>query len=147
MILSQNQTFSDAQVVTVTAPSLNSIDLGVKTVPRLSPMVVATMETDIGPGHEIPILAAVEAAFAGLTSLSVVVQVSWDLTTWVDKAQSTLLLAALKVGKVFPLIVLPSSVARRYLRLNYVVTGGPASAGTINAGIVGGVQINREITG
>lgn len=145
MIFSAQEIFSDDQAVTATAVSTNVIDLGVRGTPFGA---VAALNGDVGKGNEIPLLVQVTAAFATLTSLTVTLETSANA----DLSASTVLYSSgaiaaadLVAGKLLAPRVLPDGAVGRYLGLRYTVAGDPATAGTITAGIVDGVQTN--ITG
>ena len=92
----------------------------------------------------MPLRVQVTEAFAGLTSLQVVVEVDSDSAFGSAKevAASPVVLAAdLAAGYVFPVPIVPPGTDEQYLRLRYVVAG-TATDGTITAGIVAGHQTN-----
>lgn len=140
-ILSQQQLFSDAQAVTVTAPSDNHIDLGKTGTP---PYGEQPLTRDIGKGTGIPLTIQVIEAFAGLTSLAVEVQVDTDPafgTAETVHTSTPILAADLAAGYRFNLDQFQTGTDKRYLRLNYVVVG-TATAGMITAGVSMGNQTN-----
>lgn len=146
MIYDNTLLFSDAQAVTVTAPSTNVIDHGPNGTPFGSSV---PLTRDIGIGEEcVPLSVRVVTAFAGLTSLQVVVQTSADNSTWLDVESSRAVPAAeLVAGFQFHVPNdFPEGLRRRYTRLNYVVVG-TATQGAITAGAVAGRQTNRTIGG
>ncbi len=133
--------FSEAQAVTSSAPSTNSLDTGVNgTVYGAN----APLPRDQGKGYKVPLLIQVVEDFAGLTSLTVAVEGDDSPTFAAPKtlaATAAIPLADLKAGKQFALDVLPLGSTTRYLRLKYTVTG-TASAGKITAGVTLGNQTN-----
>lgn len=132
MILDTQQQFSDAQAITSDAMSENVIDLGVA--------------TRLGPGKEVPLLVQVVEDFATLTSLQVALMTGDDPATVILTGEtlgqsSVVPVAQLVAGYRFDLTwvgTVPSK--HRYLALFYNVTGGPATAGKVTAGIVAGLQ-------
>lgn len=123
------QILSNAQVLTVTAPSSNVWDEGVA--------------MDFGAGDKLGIHVTVGAAFtaAGSATLDIAWQGSTDNNTFYDMLKSaTIAVAALTAGvSVFRVEVpprqlnMPSSAPARYFRLNYTVSTGPMLTGTISA--------------
>lgn len=146
MIFDKTTLFSDAQAVTASAPSTNVIDLRpVDNVTGAS----APLRRDIGRGTPIPLSVQVVEAFAGLTSLTVSVQTSDDAAFGsgvVTHASTTAIAVAdLKAGWTSTLHYVPPAGPagmKRYLRLNYAVTGSNASAGRVTAGVTFGHQTN-----
>ncbi|QND53464.1 hypothetical protein HB779_17395 [Phyllobacterium sp. 628] len=135
MIFDQQTLLSDAQAITASVASTNTIDLG-----PIKPGIVR----DIGKGKQIPLLIQVVEAFNNLTSLGVALQVddnsafSSAKTVW----SQTVVLADLKAGKV----VVPEYITRgtdeQFLRLNYTVTGTAPTTGKVTAGVTMGNQSN-----
>jgi hypothetical protein len=139
MIIDTSLVFSDQQAVTVSAPSINTIDLGVTGTPfgATNPLV-----RDIGRGEPIDMSVSVAQAFAGLTSLQVSVQTSPDNVTWTSvDSGATVAAAQLVAGYLFRVPHLVQNASARYLRLYYTVTG-TATQGAINAAIVASRQSN-----
>ncbi len=130
MILDSTTLFSDAQSLTASAVSTNKIDLG--------------PGRDIGPGVAVPLLVQVVEDFDRLTALTVEIQTDDDegFSNPDTLVTSRRELADLKRGRRFPLSVIPEG-SRRFLRLNYVVSGTAPTQGKITSGIVWGVQSNR----
>ncbi|AOR77221.1 Bbp16 family capsid cement protein [Novosphingobium resinovorum] len=128
--------FSEDQAITVTARSTNIIDFGAPETPigNVGPVV-----GDLGLS-EIEILVQVTEAFVGLTSLAVAIQFDDDVafgspTTLITSQPVPV--ANLKVGYKFRVPAqIPEGALERYASLNYVVAGGPATAGKVFAGIV-----------
>lgn len=144
MIFSVQQMFSDDQAITATALSTNVIDLGVAGTPYRA---AAPLHQDVGKGCGVPILVQVTEDFAGLTSLTVTVEVSQnaDMSASRVLASQTIPVAELEAGKQMSVQVVPNDADLRYLAVRYTVAGGPATAGTVTAGITMGNQTN--ITG
>ncbi|KYK44543.1 hypothetical protein A1D31_14190 [Bradyrhizobium liaoningense] len=138
MIFDRQSLLSDAQAITVTAPSTNVIDLG---------PIATGIVRDIGKGKQIPLLIQVIEAFtaAGAATLTVTLQVDNDgafgspKTVWTSPA---LALADLVAGKVIIPEYVPRGTDERYMRLNYTVATGPMTAGKITAGVTMGNQSN-----
>lgn len=132
MIFDSTNKFSSKQAVTATAPSTDVIDLGVD-------------GRNIGAGEPVNIIAIVEDAFAGLTSLTVEIETSSDegFGSGVRKliTSRAVPVAELTSGFVFAPIHLPNGIVSRYLRVNYTVAG-TGTAGTITSGVVAGHQLN-----
>jgi len=141
MIFSQQQLFSDNQVIVATSISTNQIDLGIAGTPFDSQ---APLHQDVGKSM-IPVLVQVTEAFDILTSLVVSISKGATPALGTDIITETILLADLVVGKQFVLRYLPTEVDQRYLGISYVVVGGAPSVGKITAGITMGNQTN--ITG
>lgn len=135
MIFDQQNLLSNAQAITATAASTNTIDLG---------PIATGMVRDIGKGKGIPLRIQVVEDFNNLTSLAVALQTDDNTgfaspkTVWTQ----SLVLADLKAGRV----VIPEWVTRgtdeRYMRLNYTVTGTAPTTGKITAGVTMGNQSN-----
>lgn len=139
MIIDANNVLSDGQAVTATAPSTNVIDLGAPGTPFGAP---AAVEQDIGKANEIPLAFICQQAFNNLTSLQVDLQVSSDNATFVTVASRLYLLAELVVGSLnFPAEI-SVGTNKRYLRLNYTVTGTAPTTGKFFAAIVADRQSN-----
>jgi hypothetical protein len=146
MIFDKTTLFSDAQAVTASAASTNVVDLG--PVDRVAG-TSAPLRRDIGRGTPIPLSVQVVEPFAGLTSLTVSVQTSDDAgfgSGVVTHASSGAVpVADLKAGWTSTLNYVPPAGPagmKRYLRLNYTVTGSNASAGKVTAGVTMGHQTN-----
>ena len=122
MIIDSLLQFSAAQVVTATAPSTNSVDLGV---------------ARHGVGEELYIFASLAAAMVGAGSIAVTAEFADDAAFSVNVETftiGTLVSAAPAGSKVFQHLPI-TKLKQRYLRLNYVVTG-VVSASSFNASIV-----------
>lgn len=135
MIMDQQNLFSDAQALTVTANSTNVID----TLPSGGP----NTKSGIGDGQDITLFAQVMTAFTGGTSM-VISLVSADdagLTTNVitHYATAAIVLASLTAKARLVALDLPYGKYRRYVGLVYTIVG-PMTAGTITAGLVEDLQ-------
>lgn len=141
MIFDKQTLFSDAQAITATAGSTNTIDLGA--VGRAYGATV-DLATDVGKGVKIPLLVQVVETFTLLTSLKIDIELDSTETFTPDKTITlgTFLLADLVAGFKIPFDVLPKGINLRYMRLKYTVTGTAPDAGKITAGVVAGVQTN-----
>ena len=138
MITDKLNTFSNAQLVTVTAASTDVIDLG--------PLTHGNTRRDIGAGEPIYLVVAMLAAAtaAGAATTNIQLQTSDDNATWVTLFDSSALaLTDLAAGKRPVQVAVPRGV-RRYLRLNYVIGTGPLTAGSFWAGLVKDVQDNTK---
>ena len=132
MIFDKTNLFSDDQAVTSTAASTNVIDLGAS-------------DRNISIGDGIPVFAYVTADFNTLTSLQMVVQTDDDegFGGAVNLVQTAdVPLASLTAGYQFLIDMIPLGVVGRYIRISWVVTGTPATLGTITAGVTAGNQQN-----
>lgn len=137
MIFDTQSMFSDKQAITATAASTNVIDFGEPMTPKHAK---AAITQDIGRGKAIPIRVQVTEDFNTLTSLTVAMQVDSDeaFGSAETVATFTVPLADLEAGYVLPLQFLPTGIKKRYMRLNYTVTGTAPTAGAITAGLVFG---------
>jgi len=139
MIIDTSLVFSDQQLVTVSAPSTNTIDLGATGTPyaATNPLV-----RDIGRGDRLDLSVSVSQAFAGLTSLQVSVQTSPDNVTWTSvDTGAPIAAASLSAGYMFRVPNLVENAAARYLRLYYTAVG-TATQGAVSAAIVASRQTN-----
>lgn len=137
MIMDQQNLFSDAQAVTVTANSTNVID----TLPGGQ-----NTKSGIGDGQDISLFAQVGTAFTAAGGATMVISlVSADdaaLTTNVITHYATAAIAVASLtAKSRPVALdLPYGKYRRYVGLTYTVATGPMTAGTITAGLVEDLQ-------
>ncbi len=139
MIIDTSLQFSNAQAITGSAPSTNTIDLGVTGTPfgATNPLV-----RDIGRGEPIDLAVSVSQTFAGLAALQVSVQTSPDNVTWTSVDTGASIAAAqLVAGYLFRVPNIIEQADQRYLRLYYTVTG-TATQGAISASIVASRQSN-----
>lgn len=143
MILSAQQTFSDAQAITATGLSTNVIDLGVPGTPYGA---TASLNQDVGKGNPIPVLIQVVEDFDNATSITVTIETGTNHSTLgTEVISETIVLADLKAGNQSVIQVLPIKLTERYLGIRYTVTGTAPTAGKITAAITMGNQTN--ITG
>lgn len=140
MIFDRSLLMSNAQAITATAASTDTIDLGATgTVYGAS----AALVRDIGRGYRIPIRVQVVQTFNNLTSLSVALQVddnsafSSPRTVVISQA---IPLASLVAGFVFEEIDIEVLTNERHMRLNYTVAGTAPTLGQVTAGITMGNQ-------
>lgn len=136
MILDQQNLFSDAQAVTVTANSSNVID----TLPSGGP----NTKSGIGDGQDVSLFAQVGPnAFAGGTSLAISLVsaddsgLSTNLTT--HFTTGAIALASLTAKARLVGLDLPYGKYRRYVGLVYTVVG-TMTAGVVTAGLVEDLQ-------
>ncbi|WP_026793251.1 Bbp16 family capsid cement protein [Pleomorphomonas oryzae] len=136
MILDTQALFSDAQPVTATVASTNTIDFG--------PISPAIKTFDAGKGSEVALLVQVVEDFNNLTSLQIDLELDTSATFTPDKVipLATCTLAQLKAGMQIARDDLPRGITMQYGRLKYTVTGTAPTTGKITAGIVAGVQSN-----
>lgn len=140
MIFDKQNLFSDAQAITATAGSTNTIDLG---------PINAAVTRDIGKGTPIPILIQVVDVFDSVAddeTLTVSLEQDSTDTFTPDRTDilATISNADLKtLGYKVPVQAMIDGVRYRYIRLKYTVAGtGNFTAGKITAGIVMGRQTN-----
>jgi hypothetical protein len=148
MILDSQWIFSDQQVITVTAPSTNVIDLGFDGA-----------NFDFGRGTPIPLLVQVTETFTagGAGTLTVVLQTDTDVAFGSPVTVITtpaLALAFLVAGyqiagfqtfpNMGPLVGAGTAKLERYVRLNYTIATGPMLTGKITAGLTSAVQTHRN---
>jgi len=142
MLLDAQALFSDDQAITATAASTNYMNLGdTLTVPGAP----AALTRDLGGANNIALLVQVTEDFATLTSLTVTVQVDDNSSFSSPKTVSTtgaVVLADLVAGKKMSISIIPTGADEQYMRVYYTVGGSSATAGTITAGIVTGIQTN-----
>ncbi|NTZ90462.1 Bbp16 family capsid cement protein [Agrobacterium tumefaciens] len=145
MIFDAQNLFSDAQVITASAPSTNVIDFGASGKPVGA---AANIRKDLGRGSKVSLrVQMIEAALAaGAATLTVELQTddneafSSPKTVWTSGAIGK---ASLVAGYVFPIDYLPRGTDERYARLNYTVATGPLTAGKITAGVVAAGEDNN----
>ena len=134
-ILDKLCTFSDAQAVTASAASDEKLDTGVQ---------AAEVQDFVEKGGRL--YASVKAAFTGVESLAISVEVDDDInfgSPVVLFNTAVVPEADLVAGYKFRLPpVLPAHLGKQYMRLYYTATGAGVTAGTINAGIVVDDQTN-----
>jgi hypothetical protein len=130
MILDALTLVSNAQAVTVTAVSTNTIDL--------------SQARDMGAGQEVCFGVTVDENFATATSveIQVITSASANLSSpTVIGSTGALAIAQLTAGrkpievKIPRAVLLAQPIGQRYLGLNYVVGGSNATAGKFTAAI------------
>lgn len=136
MILDTQALFSDAQPVTATVASTNTIDFG--------PISPATRTFDVGKGDDVALLVQVVEDFNNLTSLQIDLELDSTPTFTPDRVipLATVPLAQLKAGAQIARDGLPRGLTLQYGRLKYTVSGTAPTTGKITAGVVAGVQSN-----
>ena len=137
MILDQNLIVSNAQAVTASAVSTDTIDLSVA--------------RDIGEGEELfmhfNVGTAVTAAGAATVDFQIIGSTASNLGSPVvlgtsgPIAKATLVAGARIAVKMNPQI---ASTGLRYIGANYVVATGPLTAGTFTAAIVTDIQDSKN---
>lgn len=141
MIFDSQLIFAEDQAVTATAISTNVLQMrSMGTVYGAS----SALTRDVGDGNPVPLLVQVTADFATLTSLTITLEsadnaalstnavVHWD--------SGAIAAASLVAGFQVPIRFLPKNIEKDYLGLRFTVGGSNATAGTIMAGIVAGIQ-------
>ena len=119
--------FSEAQAVTASAASTDTIDLG--------PIDGTRRDIGVGEPLEYWVTTNATATAAGAATVNVQLQTSPDNSTWTTLTSSgDLALASLVAGRRIVSQKVPQGV-QRYLRVNYVVGTGSLTAGAFTAGI------------
>lgn len=140
MIFDRSLLMSNAQAITATANSTDTIDLGATGIVYGNS---AALVRDIGRGYRIPIRVQVVQTFNNLTSLSAALQVddnsafSSPRTVVISQA---IPLASLVAGYVFEEIDIEVLTNERHMRLSYTVVGTAPTLGQVTAGITMGNQ-------
>lgn len=117
--------FSEDQAVTTTAVSDNTLRY---------PSTGGAAVGNIGDGQNVRVYAQVTADFATCTSVKVQLQTSANNSDWDTVREGPVVPVADAVaGKVLFEGTVPKEMLE-YHRLNYVVAGSAATAGTITAG-------------
>jgi len=144
MIFDRTGLLSDAQAITATAASTNTIDLGATGTPYGSPSALAR---DIG-NAQVPLSVSVTESFNNLTSITISIQVddntafSSPVTVWTSPAYT---LTQLATGAKYLLPdEFPVGTNERYVRLMYTLAGTAPTLGKITAGVVAARQRNRK---
>ena len=136
MILDKLQMFSEAQAVTASAASTDTLDLA----------PLKGNRRDIGIGYPLEFWALVNTTATAAGAATLQLQTSPDNTTWTTIYDSgALALSALTVGKRIVSAKVPAGVLR-YLRVNYSVGTGPLTAGAFTSGINLDVDANTPYT-
>lgn len=139
MILDNQTLLSDAQAITVTAASTNTIDLG---------PIAAGIIRDIGKGIKIPLLIQVVEAFAAAGAATLVFELQVDDNSSFSSPKSVATTAAIGKAALVPgyqinLDYVPRGTDEKFMRLSYTVATGPMTAGKVTAGVLlGGRQTN-----
>lgn len=132
MFLDKENLFSDAQAVTATAASDNSIDLGAV--------------RDIGTGEDLYIFVSVDVSMtdSGSDSTLAVALEGDSTSTFTPDATETLFTfpALTAAGTVYYKKLSPGSgpLAYQYIQLKYTPANGNLSTGSFTAGIVKDIQ-------
>lgn len=133
MYLDRQNTVSQAQAITATAVSTDTIDLSVA--------------RDVGVGEELKFSITVDQTFNNLTSLTpqVIISANANLSSATVLSQlDAIPLAQLTAGRkpielsIPRTLLISQPVGQRYLGLNYVVAGTAPTTGQVTAGIVHG---------
>lgn len=144
MIYDTQTRFSNAQAVTATAASTNSIDLLAAGIPYGHTAAV-TRDLGVNSGEGAALDIRVVTAFATLTSLKVSVETddnsAFSSATTILETEA-IPAASLVAGYVFNIDRIPFRTRERHIRLKYTVAGSDATAGAITAGIVAASQRN-----
>ncbi len=116
--------FSDAQALTASAASTNSVDMG-------------PSRRQVAVGEPLYLFVTVDESFtaAGLATLTIGVQTDDDAAFGAAVTLLTtqaLAKASMTVGRTPIVLALPQGM-KRYLRLYYTVATGPLTAGKISA--------------
>ena len=140
MIIDDTLVLSENQAIAAAAGSTNVIDLGAIGTAFGH---AAPLARDVGKGGRVPISIAVTEAFAGLTTLTIALQVDDNAAFSSPKtvaSSGAIPVAALVAGyrPSFPDHV-PEGADERYMRLFYT-PAGTATAGRITAAVSGGRQ-------
>lgn len=132
MYVDNDLMFSDAQAVTASAASTNSLD-----------MRVATRNIGAGQPIELVCLVTTTTTSGGSTTMDVALQDSADNSSFANTviAAAGIAKATLVAGYEFLRAALPRGL-RRYLRVNYTVNTANFTAGAFTAYLAVGRQDN-----
>jgi len=153
MYVDKQTEFSDSQALTSTAISANVLDIfsttkgGDTNAAAISP----NTKIDIGAGTgDLYLMVQVNAALTGGTSptLTVTLESADDagltINNTVHYSTGALAQAAFtNAGTQLIAIRLPATLYRRYVGLRYTITGGPLTAGSVDAFLSPTTNINR----
>jgi len=145
MILDNTLIFSDAQAITATAGSTNTIDF--RAMGRAYG-AAADLSRDVAKSAHIPLLVQVVETFdtaAEDGTLKIDIELDSTDTFTPDKTITlgTFTEAELVAGFQIPWTLLPQGLNLQYARLKFTVAGaGNFTAGKITAGVVASVQSN-----
>jgi hypothetical protein len=133
MIFSIEQTFSDEQVVTATAPSTNVIDLGEITTVANAPVA---HERNLGNGRPVPVWISLGAnADDPADTLQVELETDDDENFGSATTLAEATITGGTDGQRIEIYTMPNASFDRYIRLKYTVTGDTPSY-IVTAGIV-----------
>lgn len=121
MIIDAQHLFSDAQALTATAASTNSIDLGVAT-------------TYIGSGEPMCVVIQATVAMGG-TSPTMIATLQSDDNSSFSSASTVVVsptFSSFAAGAKYVLPIPPGTATERYIRLNYTM-GGTSPTITVDA--------------
>lgn len=114
MLIDAQHLFSDAQALTATGASTNSIDLG--------------SDRDIGPGEPMAVVLKFDAALAG-TSPTISVAIQTDDNSSFSSPTTIITSQTLSSAAAGTQVVVPLPAANeRYVRLNYTLNGTTPTA-------------------
>lgn len=128
---------SDAQAVTASAASTNTVDLGTA--------------RDIGEGEELYVHFKVDTTFtaagAATMTMNIITSASADLSTPTILASTAAIAVATLVAGYRTAIEIPpqiKSLGQRYIGVSYTIATGPMTAGAISARIVKDIQDGQK---
>lgn len=134
MILDKNLQFSDAQAVTTTAVSTNTVDLGTTERQRGEPIFV-----------DFSVDTAATAAGAATVTFQIVTDDNAALSSpAVVAATAAIGKATLVAGYRISLPVPPGIALERYLGVQYTVATGPLTAGAFSANMMLDDQLDHS---
>lgn len=143
MIMDRTGLFSEAQAITATAASTNTVDLGATGTPYGASAPIAR---DVGKGTDVPLFCGAVETFNNLTSLTISIETDDNVgfasaaTVWTSPAYT---LAQLATGAKHLLPdTIPVGTNERYVRLKYTIVGTAPTTGKITAGVVMSRQTN-----